>query len=518
MDNSMILQLKSPRFYQEATGKVDYIQTHISHIFLTDSHVYKFKKGVDFGFLDFTTLEKRRFYCQEELRLNRRLSPDIYLDMLPLYQDESGAISFSPIGRVVEYCVKMLRMPQERIMARMLERGEVSLDDIDAVASRLADFHQNAARSRYIDSFGSLEVIAENWRENLEQTAPYQGRTISAADHAWIAQQAITLLEQRQELFINRVTDGFIRECDGDLHSENICLDQTVHIFDCIEFNEKFRYCDTASDLAFLMMDLENHGRPELAERLIERYTILSGDTGLGGVLPLYLANRAFIRGKVESFRLDDLQISEEEKGRAATRARRFFRLAKGYLLRRLLQPAMILTCGLTGSGKSSLAAELALLTGWQHISSDITRKQLAGLPLTTRGADIYSRSWNIATYNRIYELAADYLQRGEGVILDATFIRRSDRLRFLSLAEQYGRRGLILYLITSPDLVRERLEARGSSGEGASDGNWDVYKRQLTNFEEPTEDEGELIRLDAAEGVLRLADKVVTLLSQDDK
>ena len=515
MDRPMIDQLLNPGIYPDPTTAVQHLQTHISHLFLTDLHVYKIKKPVDFGFLDFTTLEKRRLYCHEELRLNRRLSPDIYLEVVTLYLDADGMLSFQADGPVVEYAVKMIRMPQERMMSRLLEQGGVTETDIDAIAKKVARFHAEAEQDDRIALFGTLEAIRSNWLENLRQVVPYCGRTLSEKAHARITELALQCLEQDSVLFIRRLQQGFIRECDGDLHTENICLDGQVHIFDCIEFNEKFRYSDTAADVAFLAMDLENHGRRDLAELFVRRYEFYSGDDGLRQVLPLYLANRAFVRGKVESFRLDDPLIAEDQKRAAAVRAQRFFRLARGYLLRDQLPQILFITCGPTGCGKTALADELAFQLGVAHVSSDLERKRLAGVEATERNADIYTPAWHQATYDRLFELASQHLISNSSVILDATFLQRRGRERFTKLAADSGSRMVILQLSCPDELVRQRLEQRQGRGDSASDGTWQVFQQQMKTAEPPTADEGMVIVLDATEEPVTMVEAILSQLSQ---
>ena len=514
MDRCMIDHLLNPAIYPEPTTAVQHLQTHISHLFLTDLHVYKIKKPVNFGFLDFTSLEKRRFYCHEEVRLNRRLSPDIYLDVVALYQGADGLPTFQVDGPAVEYAVKMRKMPQERMMSRLLELGGVTETDIDAIAKKVACFHAKAEQGNGIALFGTFEAIKSNWLENLRQTVPYCGRTLSEKDHILITKLALDRLQKDSALFLSRLKDGFIRECDGDLHSENICLDGQVHIFDCIEFNEKFRYSDTAADVAFLAMDLENHGHRDLAELFVDRYVSYSGDDGLCRVLPLYLANRAFVRGKVESFRLDDPLIAKEQKAAAAVRAQRFFRLARGYLLREQLPQILFLTCGPTGCGKTALADELAFQLGVAHFSSDLERKRLAGVAVTERHADIYTPAWNQATYNRLFELASQCLAAQDSLILDATFLLRRSRERFVRLAAEAGATVVLLQLSCPDELVRQRLEQRQARGDSASDGTWQVFQQQMKSAESPTADEGLVIVLDATGEPVAMVDAVLSQLS----
>lgn len=513
MDRSMLDHMLNPSSYPEPTTAVQHLQTHISHLFLTDRYVYKVKKAVDFGFLDFTTLEKRHFFCHEELRLNRRLSPDIYLEVVALSRAADGQLSFRADGVAEEYAVKMRRMPEERMLSRLLEQGSVTEADIADIAAKLAGFHAAAAQGNGIALFGTVEAIRSNWLENLRQTVPYCGRTLSERDHALIGEWALQRLEQRGESFQQRLQHGFVRECHGDLHAENICLDGQVHIFDCIEFNEKFRYGDTAADVAFLAMDLANHGRQDLALSFISHYQAASGDTTLQQVLPLYLANRAFIRGKVESFRLDDPLISSDEKLAAGARAQRFFRLARGYVLREQFPRLLLLTCGLTGCGKSALADELAFQLGVRHLSSDLERKRLAGVAPTERGSAIYSADWNRATYDRLFEAAREQLRSGAGVIVDATFRVRADRERFVRLAAESGVVPVILQLQCPEAVVRQRLEQRQARGDSASDGTWQVYQQQMGSFELPDGDEALLVPLDATRQPEAMVDQLLEAL-----
>jgi uncharacterized protein len=513
MQQYLIDLMLAPATYPDSVSAVQYLQTHISHIFLTDMYVYKIKKPVNFGFLDFTTLEKRRFYCNEELRLNRRLSPDIYLEMVAICQDTTGMVSFNTDSPVLEYAVKMRRMPEDRMMSRLLDQGGVTSADIDAIARKVSQFHGEAARGNGIQLYGTVEAIKANWLENLQQTMPYFERTLSEQDHQLIGEWALNRLEQDALLFQQRVHDGFIRECDGDLHSENICLNGQVHIFDCIEFNEKFRYSDTAADVAFLAMDLENHGRRDLAEYFVDRYELESGDSGMRRILPLYLANRAFIRGKVESFRLDDPLIDSEGKAAATARAQRFFRLARGYVVREKLPVTLFLTCGPTGCGKSAVAGELAFQLGLIHLSSDLERKRLAGVEPTERGRDIYNSAWNQATYNRLLELGQAGLASGASVIVDATFKSRTERKRFTDMASAAGAPAIFLQLLCPPDLIRQRLEARKMRDNVVSDGTWEVYLQQMVTFEQLSADEAVLATLDAVLTPVELVELVMEKL-----
>ena len=518
MSSYCLTSLLRPEIYPDLTGSVLHLQTHISHLFMTDHHAYKVKKPVNFGFLDFTSLEKRRHFCHEELRLNRRLSPDVYLGVVELRDDGAGGLCFSGDGDILEYAVKMRRLPDERMMARLLDAGQVDPHDVEMIAEVVAAFHAVAATDTRIASFGSLAAIRNNWLENLRQTGVYCGVTLSAADHCMIGDWALTTLELSAGQFEERVRSGFIRECDGDLHSENICLDGQVHIFDCIEFNEQFRFTDTAADVAFLSMDLENHGRRDLAELFVSEYVRLSGDVGLSSVLLFYQVNRAFIRGKVESFRLDDPLISDQEKQAAAGRAQRFFRLSRGYLLRQRLPVTLLVMCGLTGYGKSALAEEFCFQLGVMRLQSDRERKSLAGVEVTDHGAPIYDTSWNQATYARLAALAEAELAMGRTVVVDATFQRKADRLQFARLAADLQVPYCIVELSCSAEVVHQRIIQRGQDHEAVSDGTWQVFLGQRAVFEAPDEQEGRLIRVDAEQPVTAMVEQLLAGLNLLDQ
>lgn len=508
MEPNHLHALQDPASYDEPTGSVRLLQTHVSYLFITDRHVYKIKKPVDFGFLNFTTLDRRRFYCEEEVRLNRRLCPDIYLGVVDL-RESPGGVSFRGEGRVVDYAVKMKRLPAERMLDRLLEEGAVGAEEMRSIARTIGEFHLRAERSRDIDAYGSLEIIRRNWEENFRQVADFVPETLSGRDMELIRGWVEGFMEEHRALFEGRVAGGFVRDCDGDIHGENICLDDRVYIFDCIEFNPRFRYGDTAADIAFLLMDVEYRGRPDLAEVLLEEYRRVTGDEGMAGVLDFYLVYRAFVRGKVESFRLRDPQIGAEEKTRAAGRARRHFQLARGYILRRTLKPALAIFSGLMGAGKSTLARELSFQLGLELVVSDVLRKQLAGLPPTARRHDgynqgLYSAASTRATYDEMYRMAAAALGAGRGVVIDASFSRRADRIRFAGLAREWGAAFAVFHAVCPEGEARRRLKSRDEDPFEPSDGRWELLDLQRRDFEPfaPPDDAGEEIDTSLPVGV----------------
>lgn len=488
MESRYLAALLDPAAYDEPTAAVRLVQTHVSFLFLTDRFVYKVKKPVDFGFLNFTTLDRRRFYCEEEVRLNRRLCPDMYLGVIEIRESPDG-IRFDGRGEVIDYAVKMKRLPAERMLDRLLAEGAVGESDIRAIARTIGEFHLGAERSREIDSYGSLEVVRRNWTENFVQAADFVSRTLGEADLRLVRSWVERFLEERAGLFAERVAGGFVRDCDGDIHSENICLADRVYIFDCIEFNARFRFSDTAADLAFLLMDLEYRGRRDLADVLLREYLAVTGDEAMAGVLDFYRVYRAFVRGKVESFRLNDPQIGAADKDAARATARRHFRLARGYILRRGLAPHVVAFTGLMGAGKSTLARELAFELGLDLLSSDLLRKELAGVAVTEHRRDAYNEGMYCAeftrkTYEELFRRAEQALRAGRSVVLDASFARRGDRAAAAALARRLGARFLLCRAVCPEETVRERLEARAGLPGEPSDGRWELYSRQKSDFE----------------------------------
>lgn len=506
MDEHTTKELLKPSAYPEPTTSVRLIQTHISYIFITDSYVYKVKKAVDFGFLNFTTLDRRRFYCEEEVRLNRRLCQDIYLGVVEL-KETAGGHAFFGAGKTTDYAVKMKRLPEERMLNRLLDEDGVTEGDIREIARVVARFHMEAERGKRIDEYGRVEAIKLNWDENFKQAASFAGVTIAERDLRLISSWGAAYLEKKRELFEERVAGGFIRDCDGDIHSGNICLDKGVCIFDCIEFNSRFRYSDTAADTAFFLMDLDYHKKGFLAAPFLDEYISVTGDMGMSELLPFYKTYRAFVRGKVESFSFSTPGMGHGDKEEAAAKARRYFRLARGYAIREKLPPTLIIACGLTGSGKSAIASELAFELGLEIVSSDLERKRLAGISPTEHrmdgyGEGIYAPDISAATYGALLEKAEKALKNRQSVIVDATFRKSSDRLPFREAAARMSA-GFLMVRTTCPDsLAKKRLKARIADPKEVSDGRWEVYIRQKGEFETPAPDEGGEIVVDTGAGM----------------
>jgi len=309
----------------------------MSLIFLTGEYVYKIKKPVNLGYLDYTTLEKRHFFCHQELELNRRLCPGAYLAVVPITMSLRGAKRRSNLfriegqGKAIEYAVKMKQLPQDRMMDVLLPRGQVTLEMVARVAEKLVSFHQKAETNQKIAAFGKLDVIRQNTDENFAQTEKYIGTSITAEEYQHIKNYTNKFVDSNASLFDKRVREGKIRDCHGDLHAAHVCFTDDICIYDCIEFNDRFRYSDVASEIAFLAMDLDRYQQAGLSRHLVNTYVGLGHDEELLKLLNFYKCYRAYVRGKVESFKLDDPYIPEEEKAKVLTAAQSYFQLAKSY-------------------------------------------------------------------------------------------------------------------------------------------------------------------------------------------
>lgn len=329
----MIKNLLRREAYSESPSEVRLVQTHISYVIITDRFVYKIKKPVNFGFLDFTSLGKRHFYCRRELELNRRLSPDIYLDVVEI-RKRGSEFHYNGKGTVADYAVKMKRLPEERLMLDLLKKGKIDNNMIDRVAATIADFHNSARTNTIIAGYGETDVIKKNMEENFTQTVKYIDKTISKDSYERIKRYAENFIIEKADLLLHRMKEGKIKDCHGDIHMEHVCIADKIYIYDCIEFNDRFRYGDVASDMAFLAMDLDFHGKPDLSRRFAESYAEAADDRDIDELVNFYKCYRAYIRGKVDSFEIDDRNLSVEEKEEAMTKARRYFDLALEYACR----------------------------------------------------------------------------------------------------------------------------------------------------------------------------------------
>jgi aminoglycoside phosphotransferase family enzyme/predicted kinase len=480
--------MSRPEFYPHKPESVQLIQTHISFIFIAGDLVYKVKKAVDFGFLDFTTLEKRKHYCDEELRLNQRLAREIYLDVVAICEDKNKNLYLGNDDTIVEYAVKMKKLPENKMLYKLLAEENIDISVMDKIAGKVYEFHTKASTGGEIDRIGSLETIRLNHNENFEQTADYIGISIPEDRHRFIKSYAGKFLEKNQALFKERVAEHKIRDCHGDLHLQHICVGDEILVFDCIEFNERFRYLDVAAEVAFLSMDLDFNGYSEFADVFVNAYIAYSSDSDIRKLLNFYKCYFAYVRGKVTSFKIDDNAIEERERKEAIDTASRYFELACNYAT--LLEtPTLILTAGLMGTGKSVLAKNLAPLLGAEIIRTDVIRKDMLNIPSTERhyedfGKGIYSKEISGKTYKKALEYAESQLKNGRSVIVDASFKKRHERKTFSSLASKEGADFFIIECVCPEDTIKKRLEGRISLDGEASDGRWEIFQAQQKDFD----------------------------------
>ncbi|HEX7475156.1 MAG TPA: AAA family ATPase [Dehalococcoidales bacterium] len=476
--------LLNPAIYPDPVDKVELVQTQTSFVFLAGPYVYKVKKPVNLGYLDFSTLEKRHFFCNQELVLNRRLCTRAYLALVPITRDNSR-VTLDGDGEVIDYAVKMARLPQESMLDYLLEHDMVSPEMVDSLASKIADFHAVAATGPAISAFGKFEIISLNVKENLDQTEKYFSATITSNRFKRIQTYTLETLRQKAGLFAERVASDKIRDCHGDLHCQHICFRDDICIIDCIDFNDRFRYIDVAADIAFLAMDLDHFGRADLSRRFISTYIELSQDRQIRELLKFYKCYRACVRGKVSSSEFDDPYISIEEREKTRDTALTYFELAESYARER---PLLLITVGLVGSGKSTVSRVLARRLGLTVLSSDVTRKQLAGVPLTERHfaeieSGIYAPEFSRRTYELLLSEAKEILAQGDSVILDASFIHADERLKAQKLAQELAADFFVLECTLDAENTRRRLTQRLKNGT-VSDGRWEIYGPQKQKFE----------------------------------
>lgn len=493
--DDLIRALSQPSIYPHNPKSVRVLQTHISVVFIADELVYKIKKPVNFGFLDFTTLGKRRFFCWQEVELNSRFSEGIYLGVAAIYEGPTG-VNLRGEGEEIEAAVLMRHVPENRTMLKMLEEERITPEILDRLADRLAYFHSKAETGPEVASFGSTEVINQNLKENFEQTSAYIGRTLDAKTHEEVSQLAVSFLRTHHDLFRERIREGFIRDCHGDLHLDHVVIVDGIMLYDCIEFNDRFRYSDTAADLAFLLMDLDFRGYPAFAQRIAKRYAASSGDHQILRLLPFYKSYRAFVRGKVLGFTLDEPEISDAEKESARQMAGDYFRLALAYF--KPPPPALIIVSGLIGTGKSYLAERLGVRMGIDPLRSDQVRKEIHGMPPTEHqldkyGQGIYRPDATERTYEALLAEARQRLNRRESVILDASFMRYRHRQAARELASDTSAVFRLLECTCLDEIIRRRLEKRLQDTTNPSDATWDIFPDQKAEFEAigPEEQQG---------------------------
>lgn len=489
----LIQRMLQPDFYPHPVQTpVQLLQTHISYVFLTGDFAYKVKKPTQFGFLDFSTLEKRAYFCQEELRLNRRLSPHLYLAVLPIYGNGDYALT-PPRSRaeIVDYALQMRQFSQEQLLSQRLSKDQLTAAHMQQLGQVVAQFHATAATRPEIQAYGTLEALQAVDEENYLLSKAFIGE--SQTQDQWQQTRRYTQVFWLGHLdrLRKRMADGKIRECHGDLHLNNVCLYQDqIQIFDCIEFCREFRNIDVIYDVAFMFMDLDFHDRLDLANIFLNTYLENTGDYEGALLLPAYLSMRATIRGNVNSMTAKNANSAKtpDTEQDYWQKAKDYFSLAHQYTQPR--QGQILLMSGLSGSGKSTIARRLAPQLNALHLRSDAVRKHLAGIPLYSSGGEtphIYTPAMTKQTYDRLAELGVTLAQAGWTVILDAKYDQVTLREQVIHKAEVAHIPVRILFCTAPVAVLRARLQNRQGD---ISDATPDLLSSQQHTFQTFTAEE----------------------------
>jgi aminoglycoside phosphotransferase family enzyme/predicted kinase len=508
-------ELLRPAAFPHDAPEVRLIESHISWVLLAGAYAYKLRKPVDFGFLDFTTLERRREDCEAEIALNRRLCPDLYLGVVEVVE-RHGLLCVGGPGRAIEPAVKMRRLPEAGMLPVLLDRGAVGDRLMERLAQQLADFHASAATGPGVDEYGTPTALGANWTENFDQTERFVGRTIDAESRDALRSYVDEFLQTRLHLLEQRVRDGRIRDGHGDLHANSVCVTgRRLYLFDCIEFNARFRCADVAAEVAFLAMDLDHLGRADLAQVFVDAYVRRAHDPDLVAVLDFYKCYRAYVRGKVLSFRLDEPGLAPADADQIVSEAGAYFDLARSYT--HTSAPLVLVTMGLPASGKSTVARAVARRLGLIHLSSDVVRKSLVGLQPTSRRSEmfeqgLYSRRMSQRTYLALRRQAARWLRRGHSVVLDATYGKPAERVALRHLARRAGARLLFIVCHADDATLRARLAARESDPHRVSDARLGLWPALRAAYVPPTETP-DVVTVDTTQSLDRVLDQILTAI-----
>ena len=481
----LVSAMLEPGFYPHAPRSVELRETHISWVFLTDHLAYKVKKPVVFPFLDYGSAERRNEMCREEVRLNRRLAPEIYLGVVGVsHSGDRWSLTSEDDPAAIEYAVEMRRVEERRSLASLVARGELAPEQVAAVAGRLARFHAEAPvapSDRQV-----VDVLVETLDENL---ATLRQACREVADERRLdAAQRFTdsFVAARREELEARARAGLVRDCHGDLRAEHVIVPSKgdVYIYDCVEFNPALRQIDVAADFAFLIMDLTALGAGGLASRLIADYRRAGGDPGDDALVSFFASYRAWVRAKVGCLGALELPAGDPERQRRRAEVGDLLRLGHRFAWR-ARQPLVLVICGVAGTGKTTLARMLASINEWPHVSSDVTRKRLAGLASTERGGtEHYSIEFTMRTYEEMGRIARRALDRSGGVIVDATFHRRDERAAFRAGLGERSVRLVFVECRAPPDVLLARVRERALERDPISDADAEVVERQLAEFE----------------------------------
>ncbi|MDZ4831578.1 MAG: AAA family ATPase [Phycisphaerae bacterium] len=490
IEASLTEELRRPGALPEGSGPVEAcIETHASIVLLTAERAWKLKKRVNLGFLDFTSVEARHRDCENEVRLNRRMVPDMYLGVWPIVTDDAGTRlvrTASSGATVIDWAVEMRRLPADGMLDRVLASGGPRVELVERFAEDLAAFHAGAATGLGVDEHGAIHRVERRVRDNLERLALHAPldaeftRRLRCATLAWLSRIAETLEA--------RCSHGRVREGHGDLHARNLCVvDDRIVAYDCLEFSAAYRCSDVASDVGFLAMDFDARGRRDLAEHFIARYEAASGDHGVRHVERFFRMHYAIIRAMVDSIRLADPTLPEVERAPIRVMVRDYATLAAGYAV----EPALVIMTGLPATGKSTIARSIAKPLRAEIVRTDEIRKRLTGLDPTERGdASLYRDEHTRRTYAAAVVAASERLAQRQSVVIDAANLFRWQRELFTSLGHAQHIRVVVVETTADASMIRHRLTGRASDRAEVSDATWQIYELKRAE-REPLDDVG---------------------------
>ena len=475
-----------PEFYPHPVSDIEQRDTHISKVFLTGDYAYKIKKPVNLGFLDFSDLEKRQYFCAQEVTLNRRLAPHVYLAVVPI-TCQDGRYSLGGSGEPVEYVVKMIQLPENLSMLSLLRQKKLSRDSLDKLARELAKFYGQASGGADINKIGSWQTVWTNSEENFKQTECFTADLIDGHMFQIIRAVSRAFLIRRKTLFDRRVEAGKIRDCHGDLRTGHIYFSDGIQIIDCIEFNDRFRYADITADIAFLAMDLDFEGYPQVARNLLNFYLEYTNDEEMLILLDFYKCYRAYVRVKVNCLRLTESNPATYERIKLLKETEEYLNLAYRYAIG-FTRPTICVVCGLPASGKTTIAKALAKRLDVEVISSDVVRKKLFGLSpvepqILKYGTGIYSKEATALTYGKLLMLAQEKIEKGCSIILEAGYWCRHQREEAIRLAGDMDTNIIFVECAASHETLKKRLVERESTVT-VSDARLEHLKNMYARFE----------------------------------
>ncbi len=488
--DNLILALQDPALYDHPVKEFQVLETHISWVILTGDYAYKIKKPMDFGFLDFSTLERRKRFCEEELRLNRRLAANLYLEVLPI-TGSAAAPELGGHGEAFEYAIRMRQFDQNDLFDVRQENSKLTPDLLTSLARQVADFHDKQPPVAAGKPLGTPDAVYAAMQENFDQIRPMIDDEALLLQLDNMEQWSRTTFERHSSLIAQRNDEGFVRECHGDLHLANITVyENEVTVFDCIEFSEPFRWIDVINDLAFLLMDLESRREPELANLVLNSYLEYRGDFDALPLLPMYKAYRAMVRAKIALFTMGNPSLTEADKEGLMQRYRDYAQLAEDYST--IPNPYLLATTGLSASGKSVVSSAMAAELGLIRLRSDVERKRLFGLgPLDQSkspvGGNLYTEEANQHTYQRLADLAGELLAGGMPVIVDAACLKQAERDMLADVAESRGMPFALIHCEAPLESRREWIRKRAGD---ASEATEELLEEQETWFEPLTTEE----------------------------